>query len=245
MNQLVNEEKSIISCHDFELGVERKEKLFYKYSYLSSQKLKGIVFLIHGFGAQPSYMDNLREFVAREFSVVAVDVYYHCFFSRLNNRATLKFDSFDVSILNQLIEQYDINLTSDDTKTVDLVLNKLNNEVERLKIINIFEKNFKLQLPLTLVPDNNEYQNFGVMQAIDHINVLHEIEKLPIDFIDNYSVSILGTSHGGYLAHLIAKFAPHKIDFIIDNASYVTPPLTLYSWKRSRFIYRRDACVLS
>lgn len=231
MNEIITEEKTIISCDDIELEYKRSQKLLYKYSYPKSQKIKGIVFTIQGFGADVSYMDNLREFIAKEFSVVAVDVYYHCFFSRRENGASFEFNTIDLAVLQDIIDKYKIDFSQVKEITRDSVLANLSQQIGKLKSKGTFTNDFQLQLPMTIIPKNNEYQNFGIMQAIDHINVLLELEKMPFNFVENYPVILMGTSHGGYLAHLITKLAPHKIDCVIDNSCYVKPPLKYFLGK--------------
>ena len=237
MNKIITEEKSITSCNDFELGIERPQKLSYKYSYPKSKKIQGIVFTIHGFGADPSYMDNLRLFIAEEFSVIAVDVYYHCFFSRLENGASLEFDDIDLHVLQDFIDKYKIDFSDVKDINTNSVLNNLNEKIGILKATGTFVSDYKLKLPITIIPKNNEYQNFGIMQAVDHINILLELENMPFDFAPNYSVSLMGTSHGGYLAHLIAKLAPHKIDCVIDNSCYVKPQLSYFLGKETNILH--------
>lgn len=233
---IITEEKSIKSCDDFELNLERSQNLSYKYSYPKSKKLQGIVFIIQGFGADPDYMDNLRLFIAEEFSVVAVDVYYHCFFSRLENGANLEFDNIDTLILQDIIDKYKIDFSGVKDINTNSVLQNMNEQIGKLKALGTFKNDFKQQIPITIIPKNNEYQNFGIMQAIDHINVLLELENMPFDFVPNHSVSLMGTSHGGYLAYLIAKLAPHKIDNVIDNSGYVKPPLNYFLGKETNIL---------
>ena len=236
MSKILTEEKTITSCNDFELNIDRPQKLTYNYSYPESEKLKGIVFIIQGFGGSPEYMNNLREFIAKEFSVVAVDVYYHCFFSRLENGASVEFDNIDLHILQDFIDTYKIDFSDVKDINTSSIINSLNKKIGTLKASNIFKSDYKLKLPTTIIPKNNEYQNFGMMQAIDHINVLLDLEKMPFDFADDYSVSLMGSSHGGYLAHLIAKLAPHKIDSVIDNSCYVKPPINYFLGKETNIL---------
>lgn len=236
MSEIITVEKSIRSCNDFELNIDRTQELLYKFSYPKSKKIQGIVFTIHGFGADPSYMENLRLFIAKEFSVVAVDVFYHCFSSRPNNGATLEFDDIDVVILQDIIDKYKIDFSNVIDINTNSVINTLNDQIGKLKAEGTLRSDFKLTLPITLIPKNNEYQNFGIMQAVDHINVLQEIEKMPLNFAKNHSVSLMGTSHGGYLAHLIAKLAPHKIDSVIDNSSYVQAPMSYFLGKETNIL---------
>ncbi len=46
--------------------------------------------------------------------------------------------------------------------------------VENLKMQNKLDHNFKLNFTSTFIPPNGDYQNFGIMAAIDHINALKD-----------------------------------------------------------------------
>ncbi len=47
--------------------------------------------------------------------------------------------------------------------------------VENLKMQNKLDHNFKLNFTSTFIPPNGDYQNFGIMAAIDHINALKDL----------------------------------------------------------------------
>jgi len=77
---------------------------------------------------------------------------------------------------------------------------------------------------MTLIPKKDEYQNFGVMQALDHLNVLKDLHK-KFEKTATLPTVCFGSSHGGYIAQLMAKFAPSSISHVVDNSSYVKPAL--------------------
>lgn len=81
--------------------------------------------------------------------------------------------------------------------------------------------NYFLNLHVSLQPAKNEYQNFGIMQAQDLLNVALYLKKnTPFDTMGGgIPVIMIGGSHGGYLAHLTAKIAPWLVDGVIDNSS--------------------------
>jgi len=214
-NKLIIKEDSIISTNDFELNIARDNKLTYKYSYPENTKLKGFVFIIPGFGADSDneYGDNLRNYIAKTFGVVAVNVFYHCFYSRPNNGATIIADETDQEALINEIKKHDIDFSDKDQ--IEEILEKLNTK--------LVGNDSKVYLPMTIMPKNNEYQNFGILQALDHLNVLCSLEKKGFDFESNYSTTLLGSSHGAYIAYLCAKLSPNKIDTVIDNSAYVKP----------------------
>jgi dienelactone hydrolase len=75
-----------------------------------------------------------------------------------------------------------------------------------------------------LIPGGAEYQNFGVLQAMDHLAVLADLVARGPAF-DRGQVIALGSSHGGYIAQMMAKLAPNSLSLVIDNSSYTQPPM--------------------
>jgi len=219
---LVHKTKKIVSCNDFELGIKRDTSLEYRVSYPSAEKAKAIVFIIPGFGADTNsdYMDKLREYVANTFSVVAVNVFYHCFYSRPENGATLAFDDLDIYYLKKVIEEFNIDFSDVEEINKESVLKKLHS------------LNRDITISMTLIPKNDEYQNFGLMQAVDHLNVLKDLHKT-LEGSQNLPVVCFGSSHGGYIAHIMAKIAPATISHVVDNSSYVKAPLQYVVGKES------------
>lgn len=76
-----------------------------------------------------------------------------------------------------------------------------------------------------IIPAHDEYQNFGVMQALDVINVFYYLKYILEMNILFENVIALGSSHGGYIAHMANKFSPNMFKAIIDNSSYVEAPM--------------------
>ncbi|ELU1699694.1 DUF2920 family protein, partial [Campylobacter coli] len=81
---LINQTFEIDSCDDVELNIKRTSKLEYRISYDDEKDIKAIVFIVGGFGANAniSFLDFDREYIAKNFDVVAVHVFYHCFCAR-------------------------------------------------------------------------------------------------------------------------------------------------------------------
>ena len=67
------------------------------------------------------------------------------------------------------------------------------------------------------------------MQALDILNAICFVRKNYTEFNLNKTPKTLlfGTSHGGYLAFLCAKFAPWLIDAVVENSGYANAPLRL------------------
>ncbi len=224
---IVTETKSLVSCHDFELNMARPTTLHYRVSYPSTGKAEAIVFIIPGFGedTDSGYMDAIREYTAEQFHVVAVNVFYHCFYSRPNNGAALEFDNIDIAILQDVIARYEIDFSEVPQINKESVLEHLNKVFGARKQAKTMAESAQVMLPMTLVPHNGEYQNFGIMQAVDHLNVLLHIKQNLSCVTDEAITVMLGSSHGGYIAYLSAKIAPTLVNVVIDNSAYVTPPL--------------------
>ena len=73
---------------------------------------------------------------------------------------------------------------------------------------------------------DGEYQSFGLLPAIDHLQVLHDIlRRYPVRRSRLYA---FGTSYGGYVALLLGKYAPNTFRMIIDNSGFSKATLDVY-----------------
>ena len=220
---LVNRIYEIPSCDDVELGIKRESMLKFKLCYDDEKPVKAVVFIVPGLGgdANDSYREHLAQFVADEFNVAVASVNYHCIGNRPQNGATYFLDDLDKIILKKKYSDIDIEIPS---KIGIETLPALDAKISRKKANGDLPNDFKLQIPITLQPTKNEYQNFGVMQAQDVINAALFIKANPpfnsITDINELPVILIGSSHGAYINALAAKFAPWLIDGIIDNSSY-------------------------
>lgn len=220
---LVNRIYEIPSCDDIELNIKRESMLEFKLCYDDEKPVKAVVFIVPGLGgdANDSYREHLAQFVADEFNVAVASVNYHCIGNRPQNGATYFLDDLDKIILKKKYSDIDIEIPS----KIDIeTLPALDAKISRKKANGDLPNDFKLQIPITLQPTKNEYQNFGVMQAQDVINAALFIKANPpfnsITDINELPVILIGSSHGAYINALAAKFAPWLIDGIIDNSSY-------------------------
>ena len=220
---LVNRIYEIPSCDDVELGLKRDSLLEFKLCYDDEKPVKAVVFIVPGLGgdANDSYREHLAQFIADEFNVAVASVNYHCIGNRPQNGATYFLDDLDKIILKKKYSDIDIEIPS---KIGIETLPALDAKISRKKANGDLPNDFKLQIPITLQPTKNEYQNFGVMQAQDVINAALFIKANPtfnsITDINELPVILIGSSHGAYINALAAKFAPWLIDGIIDNSSY-------------------------
>ena len=220
---LVNRIYEIPSCDDVELGIKRESMLEFKLCYDDEKQVKAVIFIVPGIGgdANNSYREHLAQFVADEFNVAVASVNYHCIGNRPQNGATYFLDDLDKIIFKKKYSDIDIEIPS----KIDIeTLPALDAKISRKKANGDLPNDFKLQIPVTLQPTKNEYQNFGVMQAQDVINAALFIKANPpfksITDTNELPVILIGSSHGAYINALAAKFAPWLIDGIIDNSSY-------------------------
>ncbi|QYH11195.1 DUF2920 family protein [Campylobacter jejuni] len=233
---LINQTFEIDSCDDVELNIKRTSKLEYRISYDDEKEMKAIVFIVGGFGANAniSFLDFDREYIAKNFDVVAVHVFYHCFCQRRSYvekySAITMFTKEDVSNLSQAL--LDIGIKIDvDIQNAHQCYELLNQNITTLKSQGKLAQNYQAKFTSTFIPSNGDYQNYGIMAAIDHINALKDLVKRFPKFADLPKI-YGGGSYGGYLSLLIAKIAPWYVDGVIDNSGTVLPLL--------RYIIGRD-----
>lgn len=234
---LINQTFEIDSCDDVELNIKRTSKLEYRISYDDEKEIKAIVFIIGGFGANAniSFLDFDREYIAKNFDVVAVHVFYHCFCQRrsdVEKYSTLAdFTKDDLKLIEKVLRKYNIPCDQLANNTVVSHCEYLSEIMTELKMLNRLPYDFEERLSATFIPSRGEYQNFGIMAAIDHINALKDLVKRFPKLADLPKI-YGGGSYGGYLSLLIAKIAPWYVDGVIDNSGTVLPLL--------RYIIGRD-----
>ncbi|EJM0157846.1 DUF2920 family protein, partial [Campylobacter jejuni] len=224
------------SCDDVELGIKRTSKLEYRISYDDEKDLKAIVFIIGGYGANAniSFLDFDREYIAKNFDVVTINVFYHCFCQRRSD--VEKYSAFtiftieDLSNLSQVLLEIGVNINVN-LENAQQCYELLNQNITTLKSQGKLAQNYQAKFTSTFIPPNGDYQNYGIMAAIDHINALKDLVKRFPEFADLPKI-YGGGSYGGYLSLLIAKIAPWYVDGVIDNSGTVLPLL--------RYIIGRD-----
>ncbi len=225
---LINQSFEIDSCDDVELNIKRTSKLEYRISYDDEKEIKAIVFIIGGYGANANiyFLDSYRNYIAKNFDVVAVHVFYHCFCQRRSDvekySAYKYFQEEDIENIKNLLNQFHFSYGEINNDNALFLANSLVKHVENLKMQNKLDHNFKLNFTSTFIPPNGDYQNYGIMAAIDHINALKDLVKRFPKFADLPKI-YGGGSYGGYLALLIAKIAPWYVDGVIDNSGVCLP----------------------
>lgn len=214
---------------DIELGLERSRPVTIIAEVPDTDHADGLVFVIPGMGGEKDadYSAMLRRYIAAKYNLVTVSVDAHCNTCR-PARSTefgevgLDFDS--ESILDAL-GRY---LVSGE---------KINGSVETYADIlqmlrSAAPKQFAVKTILS--PPDGQYQNFGVLAALDHLCALNALIDSEFAF-DTSNVLCVGSSHGGYIAHMMHKFAPNSFNGIIDASAYTETATTFIDggWKET------------
>lgn len=202
--------KSIRGADDFELGIPRTTPLIYHCTAPETGPAKGLVFLIPDFNddADGNEFIALRRHLALEYGLLAVTVEYHCYRSRLKDGAQFVLSDDEFRNLSSLCASHGIAL---------LDRNALIAALKQLPVAYEFE--------FRVAPTGSDYQNLGVMQALDHLAVLNDIQNEPDGITaDCSNVIAMGVGYGGYLGNLIAKFAPNALRSVFACDAYTLPP---------------------
>ena len=231
---LVDGNYEILSCDDVELGIKRSSLLEFHLAYDDSKEAKALLVIISGFGedSNSSYRTHLMQAMVEAYNVACISVDYHCIGNRPQIGAKIGLDDLDRAILIKELAKIGITLPID-LKIVDnydktsVLLKSLSEEITIRKESGVLPDDFSLDISMTMLPTKNEYQNFGIMQALDELNaVLYTKKNICDQKFKNIPVVMVGSSHGGYLAHMCAKIAPWLVDGVIDNSSYA-----IFLWK--------------
>ncbi|MGM9152286.1 DUF2920 family protein, partial [Campylobacter jejuni] len=54
---------------------------------------------------------------------------------------------------------------------------RIDQEIQKLKLNQKLNQNYKLRTHVSFLPSKNEYQNFGIMQAMDILNAIFYIKE--------------------------------------------------------------------
>ncbi|EFV1187323.1 DUF2920 family protein [Campylobacter coli] len=239
---LINQSFEIDSCDDVELNIKRTSKLEYRISYDDEKEIKAIVFIIGGYGANANiyFLDSYRNYIAKNFDVVTINVFYHCFCQRRSDvekySAFTMFTKDDVSNLSQALLEIGVNINVN-LENAQQCYELLNQNITTLKSQRKLAQNYQAKFTSTFIPPNGDYQNYGIMAALDHINALKDLVKRFPKFADLPKI-YGGGSYGGYLSLLIAKIAPWYVDGVIDNSGSALPsPMFILERESGQYDY--------
>lgn len=212
---ILREERIITIPHpDIELGVERKQlEYFLTFPKEGLNKDTGLVFCIPPWGdkADSPYQKNkLRPYISDRYNCVSCGINYFGIQPQVfGDYVVMPSPHFfeGISVL------YDINpLNYADNGYVSL--NQVA-EILRMKGIKRLPSYCRVYFKLA----NGEYESFGFLPALDHLTICGEIlKRFPLN---TKRIIAFGSSYGGYIALLMAKYAPQTFSVIIDNSGFV------------------------
>lgn len=205
------EKTSFLTTPDFELGFEHCSRQTDYYIAHPKTLSKGLVVYIPGFGEDAGdYRHVFCEKVAEKYDLSVMTVDYHCFYSRPKAEGSTVYEAEDIALIEKKFMQYSLPFSGN---SVEEGINNLNDYLASIGSND--------EITATLIPGKNEYQNGGVMQALDIINAVGDAlnkYNLPAD-----NVILIGSSYGGYIANLATKFAPKTFKAVFDNSSWANP----------------------
>ncbi|EKY2226175.1 DUF2920 family protein, partial [Campylobacter jejuni] len=130
----------------------------------------------------------------------------------------------DLERVNGILKNINLGHLSVNKDNFEQIIPLIEQKVNKMKQAGLVDESQKIELSCDFIPPNGDYQNYGIMAAIDHINALKDLVKRFPKFADLPKI-YGGGSYGGYLALLIAKIAPWYVDGGIDNSGTVLPLL--------------------
>lgn len=198
---------------DFELDRDRDHPLTFTVTWPEASPAPGLVLVIGGCGGQADTAEgrhrNAREYIVDRCGLAAVSVDYHAQQNRPFNGGAIRIETPEYLQLIGMAAMAGLRVA------------------EFADIAALAAAVGRLGLPYPvrakIRPGNGETQNFGVIQAMDHLAVIGCLRERRPDF-DATRIFALGGSHGGYIGHLMAKMAPGVLAGILDNSSYTQPP---------------------
>ncbi len=177
---IVEKKYKIPSCDDAELNIKRPSPLGFTLIYDDQNPVKAILVIAQGMGADSvaTYKAHLAQFAASEFGLAVLLVDYFCIANRLHLGAKYKFDKLDKQINKKVCADFGITLSSDILSgDVEYCFNFIGAWCERLKALGHMSQGILLPLSVSIVPAKREYNNFGIMSAIDIINACIYIDQ--------------------------------------------------------------------
>jgi hypothetical protein len=171
----------------------------------------GILLLLPGFGAhsQSKVYKKMRDVFSDKYNLITVQCDY---FGQkyMQNNYKLKAD-FSLGFIKEKVNENDFEAFVQDQNYIYKILNKYDGK-----------------FPFSGILDEgiNEFNDMGVMQALDNINAVLAVKAIVKD--NNYEYNIkkiiaYGHSHGAYLAYLCNAFTRDLFTLIIDNSAWIYP----------------------
>lgn len=211
------------------------------------------IVVLHGFGdyASSKYMLSLHKTLSR-YNLAIITINYVGTFTKVTlNKKDLSYPfleqyfqiedkkdflKFLKAILtnpvemNKILKQnnfinnnIDINNYLLDIK--ELFYNIQNNSYNGMYVLKTLENiGFNSSFSDFISDTKGDHQDFGLIQAIDVLTVIADLKQNKEYQNINWSkLSIVGSSHGGYIASMCDKLAPNTFSTIVNNSGWIKP----------------------
>lgn len=208
--------EAFTAAFDFELGQYHVKRVSNYYLYLPADYHQArLVVYIPGFGDDAGvYRNVFCQKICEQYSLATMTVDYHGLFARSQKKEDLYFEQVDEQLIGQLLAKHGVKL--DGSESTMIAIEKLNAALEAKDVVE--------NVTATFLPQKNEYQNGGLMAALDILNAISDFQKKYK--VQNPDVILVGSSNGGFIANLVSKIAPNTIRAVIDNSSWASLSLT-------------------
>lgn len=208
-----NKMYSVMTPHrDIENHVQRDPIGYYvDYPDQGINEDTGLIFSVSGIGYFPEmdYEKMLRRYLATKYNCLAVGVVY--FGQRIKKAENIQLLG---NFFENLEKHHGVSVSGgiqgDHTDLVSTLFQALSDAgIKKLHTDCRGYAKYK-----------EEYLSFGFLPALDHLQTLHQImREIPLN---KNRIFAYGASYGGYIAQLLAKYAPNTFCAIIDNSGYVS-----------------------
>lgn len=174
----------------------------------------GMLLLIPGFGG------NAKSNVYKKMRSIFADQY---------NLVTVQCDYFGQEFM-QGSQSVNLNISKDELSSVFS-----DNELKQVYLdgfnasafLEIGSKyNLNVTVKETLKESLDNFNDMGLMQAIDNLTALHYVIKILEDnglSFNTKKVILFGQSHGAYLSYLCNALSPNLFSLLIDNSAWIFP----------------------
>ena len=203
---------SVTPHEDIENGFPRKLIPYHLVMPVSGMNQDtGLVFFIEGFGGHPSkeYTRKLLSYLADQYNCIAVCVEY---FDIEMKRPSLDSFCLDKVFFEQFEKKLNVKLPDFQGYSTSHILQSMAKWLVGSGLSSFPDTARVINHP------KDCYQSFGLLPAIDHLQVMIEVQQL-FD-LNSTRFFILGTSYGGYIADLLGKIAPETFNLIVDNSGF-------------------------
>lgn len=172
---------------------------------------EGLILYVGGYGSayNDQYTMKLLPFLAQTYNCTSVSVGH---FDECVNYCSSFAPTPD--FFSKLKERHGVSVTVPPGVNIQAVMTRL---LEALGQQGITE----LHTDCQLIKAGSNYLSFGLMPALDVLQVAAEVMRLRK--INRRRIFLFGTSYGGYISLLAAKLAPRTFRLVVDNSGFSGP----------------------